>query len=249
MESVVAEPLLSLRGISKSYWRGLHELRVLTDATLEVHPGEFVAVWGKRGAGKTTLLKIAAGLEEPDGGRVLFEGHDITALSEAKRTSLRHSAIGWVRRTGPRSGLRILNYVALPLMAWHGRNDALRRANETLVRVGVPDCAGERWERISDGERALVNIAHGIVRSPRLLLVDDPTASLGMRERETVTELLRTLAVERSMGVLMSAPDMPTMMSSHQIRALSGGRLLAPPRDPDDGGNRVIDFPPSRRSA
>lgn len=249
MESVVAEPLLSLRGIRKSYWRGLHELCVLTDATLEVHPGEFVAVWGKRGAGKTTLLKIAAGLEEPDGGQVLFEGRDITALSEAQRTSLRHSAIGWVRRTGPRSGLRILNYVALPLMARHGRHDALRRANETLVRVGIPDCVEECWERISDGERALVSIAHGIVRSPRLLLVDDPTASLGMREREKVTELLRTLAVERSMGVLMSAPDMPTMMSSHQIRALSGGRLLAPPDDPGRGRNRIINFPTSRRSA
>jgi lipoprotein-releasing system ATP-binding protein len=248
MESVVAEPLLSLRGVGKSYWRGLHELCVLTDATLDVHPGELVAVWGKRGAGKTTLLKIAAGLETPDSGRVLFGGRDMAALSEAGRTSLRHDAIGWVRRNGPRSGLRILNYVALPLMAQYGRNDALRRANETLVRVGVPDCAEQQWEHISDGERALVSIAHGIVRAPRLLLVDDPTASLGMREREAVTELLRTLATERGIGVLVSAPDMPTMMSSHQIRALSGGRLLAPPGDDGDGGG-VIRFPTSRQSA
>jgi putative ABC transport system ATP-binding protein len=247
MESAVAEPLLSLRGVAKSYWRGLHELRILTDVTLDVHAGEFVAVWGKRGAGKTTLLKIAAGLEMPDRGQVLFEGRDLARLSDAQRTSLRHDSIGWVRRSGPSSGLRIINYVALPLMVRDRRHDALRRAHETLVRVGVPDCAEQLWEHVSDGERALVSIAHGIVRSPRLLLVDDPTASLGIRERESVTELLRTLAVERRMGVLMSAPDIPTLMSSHQIRALSSGRLLAPPNDrPDDA--RVVRFPAGRRS-
>ena len=249
MESVVAGPLLSLREIGKSYRRGVHELRVVTDATLDVHAGELVAVWGRRGAGKTTLLKIAAGLETPDSGRVLFEGRDIRALSEAERTSLRHKEIGWVRRAGPRSGLRILNYVALPLMAESNRHEALRKANETLERVGLPECGNQRWDCISDGERALVSIAHGIVRSPRLLLVDDPTASLGVRERETVTELLRALAVDHGMGVLVGAPDMPTMMSSHQIRTLSGGRLLAPPDDPPGDCGHVIDFPASRRSA
>ncbi len=225
----MAGPLLSLQGVGKSYWRGAHELRVLVDVTLDVHAGRLVAVWGRRGAGKTTLLKIAAGLESPDSGRVLFEGRDIGAFSERERTALRHADIGWVRRAGPRSELPMIDYVALPLMARTSRHDALRRASAVLARVGVPDCAKLRWECISDGERALVSIAHGIVRSPRLLLVDDPTASLGMCERERVTELLRSLAVQQRMGVLMGAPDMPTMMSSHQIRSLSGGRLLVPP--------------------
>jgi ABC-type lipoprotein export system ATPase subunit len=232
MESVMAKPLLSLQAIGKSYWRGPRELRVLRSATLDVHACEMVAVWGKRGAGKTTLLRIAAGLERPDGGRVLFEDRDLSALSETARTSLRHTEIGWVRRNGPRSDLRVLSYVALPLMGQSKRQDALRRANETLVMVGAAACAEERWERISDGERTLVSIAHGIVRRPKLLLIDDPTASLGTYERETVIELLRSLAVDQGMGVLMSAPDMPTMMSSHQIRTLSSGRLLAPPQGP-----------------
>jgi ABC-type lipoprotein export system ATPase subunit len=247
MESFMAGPLLSLQGIAKSYWRGLHELRVLVDATLEVHAGELVAVWGKRGAGKTTLLRIAAGLETADSGRAYFQGRDVGTLSDAQRTLLRHAEIGWVRRSGPRMGLSIINYVALPLMAGRNRQESLRRANEALVRVGVPECAEQHWEHISDGERALVSIAHGIVRLPRLLLVDDPTASLAIRERETVTELLRSLAEEQRMGVLVSAPDMPTMMSSHQIRTLSGGRLLAPPGHPPE--SQVIDFPASRRSA
>jgi ABC-type lipoprotein export system ATPase subunit len=249
MMNVMAKPLLSLQAIGKSYWRGPRELRVLANATLEVHAGEMVAVWGKRGAGKTTLLRIAAGLERPDDGRVLFEDRDLGALSETARAAMRHTEIGWVRPSGPRSELRVLNYVALPLMGQNKRHDALRRAAEALTRVGVTECAEERWECISDGERALVSIAHGIVRQPKLLLVDDSTASLGMYERETITELLRSLAVDQGMGVLMSAPDMPTMMSSHQIRTLSGGRLLAPPQDPGERDDHLIDFPRGKQPA
>jgi ABC-type lipoprotein export system ATPase subunit len=249
MEGLMAGPLLSLQSIAKSYWRGVHELRVLVDATLDVHAGELVAVWGKRGAGKTTLLRIAAGLEMADSGHSHFAGRELRALSDSERTLLRHTEIGWVRRSGPRIGLSMLNYVALPLMSGRNRQEALRRAHEALVRVGVPECADQRWEHISDGERALVGIAHAVVRGPKLLLVDDPTASLGMREREIVTELLRSLAEERRMGVLVSAPDIPTMMSSHQIRTLSGGRLLAPPDAAGEGTGHVIDFPASRRTA
>jgi|SRR5580693_1032465 lipoprotein-releasing system ATP-binding protein len=245
----MADPLLSLRAIEKSYWRGAHELQVLTNATLIVNAGEMVAVWGRRGAGKTTLLRIAAGLETPDRGCVLFENCDLETLTWTRRASLRHADIGWVRRGGPRSELCVLTYVALPLMGASKRQDALRRAQETLEKVGVADCSEEPWERISDGERALVSIAHGIVRSPKLLLVDDPTASLGISERETITELLRSLAVDHGIGVLMSSPDMPAMMSAHQIHTLSGGRLLAPPINLDGAGAPVIDLPTGRRLA
>jgi ABC-type lipoprotein export system ATPase subunit len=97
----------------------------------------------------------------------------------------------------------------------------------------------------------LVAIAHGVVRTPRLLLVDDPTANLGVREREEVMELLRALVEETDLAVLITVPDMPAAMHSHQLRALSGGRLLAPPIAPSRlaGGGNVIDFPGSERSA
>lgn len=242
-------PLLSLRGVGKSYWRGLHELRVLSDVMLDVHPGEMVAIWGRRGSGKTTLLRVAAGLQGVDSGEVLFDGMDLAALSDSQRAHVRQEQIGWVRRTGPRSSLRILDYVALPLMARNNRRDALRHTRETLTRLGVSECAHRHWAHISDGERALVGIAHAVVRSPRLLLVDDPTACLGMEEREAIADLLRSLAEEQRMGVLLAAPDMPTTMSSHHIRALSGGRLLTPPQDPVTEGARVIEFPPTRRTA
>ncbi len=244
----MTDGLLSLRAVRKSYWRGAHELQVLTDVSIEMSAGEFVAVWGKRGAGKTTLLKIAAGLEAPDGGSVHFEGKDLAAMSESAHAQLMRERIGWVRRAGPRSDLSMLDYVALPLLVEHGQRRARSRAYDALARVGMSECASQRWESLSDGERALTGIAHGIVRNPRLLLIDDPTANLGVREREDVNELLRSLSGEEGLAVLMTAPGMPAAMGSDEITVLSGGRLLTPPSGPAPATN-VIDFPNRERSA
>jgi ABC-type lipoprotein export system ATPase subunit len=248
--------LLSLDTVSKSYWRGPSEVRVLTGASLNVRPGEFVAVWGKRGAGKTTLLKIAAGLETPDHGTVRFDGDDLSMLSESGHARLMREHVGWVRRSGPRSELCMLDYVALPLLVAHGQRRANGRASDALSRVGMAQCASQRWDSLSDGERALVAIAHGIAREPRLLLIDDPTANLGVREREEILLLLRSLVEETKVAVLMTVPDMPTALGSHQLQALSGGKLVAPPPSaatpppagPGGEGN-VIDFPGYQRSA
>jgi ABC-type lipoprotein export system ATPase subunit len=228
-------PLLSLKALSKSYWRGDSEVRVLRDVSLDVRAGEFTAVWGTRGSGKTTLLKLAARLERPDSGMVCFNGVDLASFSEAQHARMMLEWIGWVRRTGPKSDLRMLDYVALPLLVEYGRRQAYARAREAIERVGVSVHARQRWGSLCDGERALIGIAHGIARAPRLLLVDDPTANLDVRERERVTELLRSLAEEEALAVLMTVPDMPAAMRAHQVASLGAGRLAKasePPRPP-----------------
>lgn len=162
----MADALLSLEAVSKSYWRGTSEVRVLSDACLAIGAGEFIGVWGKRGAGKTTLLRIAAGLETPDRGLVRFDGEDLSTLSEGAHARLRRGEVGLVRRSGPRSELCMLDYVALPLLVEHGRRKANRLADRALQRVGMAQCAGQHWESLSLGS----------VRSSRSL-----TASLGLR--------------------------------------------------------------------
>lgn len=239
-------PLLSIERVSKTYWRGPHELKVLRDVSLDVHPGDFVAVYGQRGAGKTTLLKVAAGFEPPDTGRVSFAGRDLAALGRRGLARLHRKQIGWVRRAGPQSpDLRMLDYVALPLLA---EPEAQRRAKLALAHVGVEECAFETWANLSDAERMSVVIAQGLAREPRLLLVDDPTAGLDVIERERIVALLRETADERRLSVLMVVPDMPSMLRAHDVRSLSAGRLLAPD-PPPDGRGTVIDFPGNERSA
>jgi len=243
------QPLLRLESVSKAYMRGPRELRVLKDVSLDVHPGEFVGIYGQRASGKTTLLRVAAGFEPPSDGTVSFDGTDLAGLSRNRRARLHREEIGWVERAGPQSaGLVMRVYVALPLYRTVGPVEAQRRALAVLSKVGAADAADARWSSLSDTARTLVAIAEALVRGPRLLVVDDPTAGLGIIDRERVVGLLRSAAEDGGLGVLMAVPDLPAMLHAHEVRSLSRGRLLAPADPPPSGGN-VVEFPGSERSA
>lgn len=243
-----AQPWLSMERVSKSYWRGPHETAVLNEISLSVYPGECVAVWGQRGAGKTTLLKVAAGLEAPESGVVSFKGRDLRRMSKASLVRLLREEIGWARRAGPESDeLEMLDYVALPLLKQHTLRRARRRSAAALARVGVAECSKGRWDDLTDGERTLVSIAHAMVRKPSLLVVDDPTANLDVLQREEVMGLLRGAAEEDWLGVLLTVPDMPSMVHAHRIGSLSDGRLLVPAGMSPVRDN-VVDFPDRKRA-
>jgi putative ABC transport system ATP-binding protein len=241
--------LLSLKGVRKSYWRGPRESRVLDEVSLDVNRGELVAVWGQRGAGKTTLATIAAGLQSPDRGSVSFEGRELDWSRRPRATHL-HEGIGWVQRQGPQSGefRMIVDYVALPLLGAYSPRAARRRASSVLARLGVDGCAAERWESLTDGERTLVAVAHALVRAPRLLVADDPTANLDVMQREEVIALLRRAADEDGLGVLITVPDMPDMAYADRIGSLSEGRLMVATEPSSEGSGTVIDFPGRQQS-
>jgi len=234
--------LLSLDGVTKRYARGYREVQALSGIALELGAGDFVAVWGASRSGKTTLLRIAAGIEGPDAGRVAFDGHDLATLSRRDRARLLLTEIGCVWQTGRITrGLSVLDHVALPRFKQHGHARARREAHDMLERVGVPQAASARWHELTDGERTRVALAHALIRRPRLLLADEPTASLNLIEREQVLGVLRSVADEAGVAIVMTAPDAPTTLQSHRLMSLDGGRLIKPPRSEQRG--TLIDFP------
>ena len=240
---------LSLERVSKSYWRGPHETAVLKEISLSVYAGECVAVWGQRGSGKTTLLKVAAGLETPESGSVNFNGRELGDMSRGALVRLLREEIGWARRKGPESDeLEMLDYVALPLLKHHTLRRARQRSAAALARVGVADCSKGRWDDLTDGERTLVSVAHAMVRQPTLLVVDDPTANLDVLQREEVMGLLRSTAERDWLAVLITVPDMPSMVHAHRIGSLSDGRLLVPSGEGPQRHN-VVEFPKRGRAA
>jgi ABC-type lipoprotein export system ATPase subunit len=237
--------VLTLDSVSKSYWRGPTEVRVLKDICLELGPGEFVAVYGKRAAGKTTLLKIAAGLEAPSDGKVYVAGREPARLSRRELARLHRDRVGWVSRSGPQSrDLPVDVHVALPLYGRLGPRAAARKAAAALALVDAEDYVGELWEDLPDTARTLVAIAQALVRDPELLVVDDPVAGLGIIDRERVLARLRMAAEENGIGVLMGVPEMPAVLRAHRVQTLIRGSLIAPATPPEDGhGAAVIDFP------
>jgi len=248
--------LLRLTDVSKSYPRGSQDLHVLQGASLDVQAGELVCVLGMRGQGKTTLLRIAAGMESADTGVVSFEGQDLATLPDAALSRLLGERIAWAGKRGPRTQVRMFDYVAMPLLARAGsgvqRGSVSRRLLErrrykravdaralaALERVGASGCAEQRWATMSDWERALVEVAQAIADEPALLVVDDVTDTLGMRETETFTALLRSLSRESQLGVLMSVSDPQATLLSDRTMTLVGGRLTQRPRSPVSGRPR-----------
>jgi putative ABC transport system ATP-binding protein len=233
--------LLSFHGVTKRYARGYRELVTLDDIWLDVRRGDFVAIWGGSRSGKTTLLRVAAGIEAPDAGAVLYEGRELGALSRRHRARLLLDEIGCVWQTGRITrGLSVLDHVALP--RFKGRTHAQARgdAHDVLERVGVPQAASARWHELSDGERTRVALAHALIRRPKLLLADEPTANLNMIEREQVLAVLRSIADDAGVAIVMTAPDAPTLLQSDRMMSLDGGRLVKP-RSEQPG--TLIDFP------
>lgn len=243
----VAAPVLSLRETWLGFPRGhRHRVPVLADVSLDLYPGEVLAVLAQRAQGKTSLLRVAGGMQRPDRGRVLFADREVWRLSDRGRSRLLRDEIALVGRTAPQLDVPILTGIALPLFSVHGRRDAYELARGALADVGAEECADTRWSDLADWERALVALAGAIARTPRLLLVDDLAATLGLGERDELAGQLRRLASELGMAVLSCSDDAGLTGGSDRIASLADGVLLVAPPSPRVEQDNVIAFPGER---
>jgi ABC-type lipoprotein export system ATPase subunit len=222
--------LLSLIGVTKRYSRGVREIAVLDDVSLDLRSGDFACVLGGRGDGKTTLLEIASGYRPPDSGRVLFQDRDLSAASDRARSRLLRSEIAcvWNRSVPVVLAESVLDHVGLPLRSARVSRKRARSAAAAMIeRVGARDYADAAVTELSEGQRMRVALAQACVRSPRLLIADELTDTLDLVERSSVLALLQGFARE-GVGILMTATDAHGAMGCTRLLSLSGGCLIEP---------------------
>lgn len=232
--------LLALDEVEKRYQRGEREIVALDGVSLSLFAGDYLAVLGSARAGKTTLLRVAAGIERPDAGTVRFMGRDLASMSGRERTHVRRHEIGCVwARLHPNGRLTAVGQVALALVSsgW-GRSRAVAKANEYLRRVDAGHCADARIHELSASELARVSIAQAIVREPKLILADEPTDVLNSEERRDILAIMRSIARDANVGVLMTAGDSAGALRATRFGSLKAGRLLL-----DDLSADVVDLP------
>jgi lipoprotein-releasing system ATP-binding protein len=213
----------------KEYPTPAEPLRVLDGVSLELAPGDALAVMGPSGSGKSTLLHLLGILDRPTAGRLRLFGQDPTALDEAAAAAFRNREIGFVFQDhGLLPQLSALENVALPTLVAAERPGAperLDRARALLDAVGLAARAGHRPAQLSGGEKQRVAIARALVMEPRLLLCDEPTGNLDRRAADAVADLLLDLQA-RSRAILMVVTHSAELAARLPRRVhLAAGRL------------------------
>ena len=219
---------LHLREVVKHYPGGGETVRAVDGVTLEIYPGELVALYGPSGSGKTTLLLLAAGLMEPDAGEVSFDGRDVVAMSARESAAYRLRDIGFVFQSFHlMPGATALDnaLIKLPVSGFTLR-EARIRTTPWLQRVGLGDRLEHRPHQLSMGERQRVAIARALVGNPRLLLADEPTGNLDSARSREILELLREVCHERKIPGLLVTHDFEAMPLVDRALTLRDGQLL-----------------------
>ena len=224
-------PLVSFAEVSKRYPDGGRQLLVLDRAELAIDPGSAVGVYGTRRSGKSTLLRLAAGILLPDEGTVRFAGRDMAAMSAAERARLLRGPLAFVAAEDwrPSLGESVVDHVAMSLgSAGLTMRDARRRALIVLERVGVGAAAAqEPAARLSVSDRAYVMLARALAHEPRLLVLDEPAQMPNLRDRDRFHALLRELARERRMALLLASEEMSALQGVTVLMSIAGGELCS----------------------
>src|SRR5712671_3559197 len=223
----MSEPLISGRGIHKTYSLGKRSLDVLRGVDVELHRGEFLALRGASGAGKSTLLHLLGGLDNPNRGEIWLAGRNLAGLSSREFARLRNEEVAFIFQAYyllPE--LDALENVCLPArMARTPAPEAEARGRELLARVGLKERMEHKPYELSGGEQQRVAIARALINEPDLILADEPTGNLDSHTGQEIMELLCALRTEKRTTLVIATHDARLAALAPKVIELVDGQI------------------------
>jgi len=220
--------LLEAHGVGRDFQDGPRLLQVLRGVSLRVHQGESIAITGHSGAGKSTFLHLLAGLDRPTKGRILYDGTDLTALSDAALARFINRQVAIIFQFYHLlAGFTAVENVMMPgLIGGRPRGELRARAIELLQAVGLGERLGHRPRQLSGGEQQRVAIARALINDPGLILADEPTGNLDADTGEAIIDLLwnQTVRRGRTLVIVTHEPEIAARADTRYV--LTGGRLV-----------------------
>ncbi|PTX92230.1 ABC transporter ATP-binding protein [Verrucomicrobia bacterium LW23] len=219
-----------VRALTKTFSigrRGVDKLLALKAVDVDARSGEMLMIVGPSGCGKTTLLSIVAGTLSFDSGEINVFGHKLHQMSSSAVTAFRARSIGFIFQSfNLIPTLTCAENVSVPLLInGLGRQEAEKKAEEMLERVGLGGRGGERPNFLSGGQQQRVAIARALVHEPRLVICDEPTSALDSQTGATVMELLRTAARKPGRAVLIVTHDNRAYKYADRIVEMEDGKV------------------------
>ncbi len=227
----MSDPVLSAKGIRKTFRENGQELSILDGVDLDVAPGEVVAVLGVSGSGKSTMLSILGTLDRPDSGSLVIGGERTDSLGDSALSRLRSRTLGFVFQFHHLlPDLDALENVALPArIAGASDAEARERARELLEASGLGDRLHHRPGQLSGGERQRAALARALANRPRLVLADEPTGNLDPANALKLLETLQELSSRFEQAFLIATHDPDLARSAHRRMRLVQGLLVENP--------------------
>jgi putative ABC transport system ATP-binding protein len=221
-------PLVTLRGVTKTYWEGGAERTVLRAVDATIRRGELCVLIGRSGSGKSTLLNLIGGIDVPTAGEVLVDGVSLARAGEGARTLFRRRHVGFVFQFfNLIPTLTVEENLRFPLELNGQRGDAASaRVRTLLAEVGLADRGGAFPEHLSGGEQQRVAVARALVHEPALVLADEPTGNLDLETGRQVIDLLDRLTRQAGRTMVMATHSQEVVGLADRIFRLQDGRLV-----------------------
>jgi putative ABC transport system ATP-binding protein len=219
--------MVTVTGVTRTFGHGGQAVPALRGVSLAVPRGQLTALSGRSGSGKTTLLNIIGGLDQPDSGRVVVAGHELTGLSERARMQLRRGTIGFVFQSfGLIPMLSAAENIGVPLrIKGVSRRERDDRVRLMLAVVGLSEHGLQRPGELSGGQQQRVAIARALAVSPQLLIADEPTGQLDSETGQQIMRLLRTVVQSEGITALVATHDANLLELADSVLRLEDGRL------------------------
>lgn len=226
--------MIEIKSLVKIYKTGDEEVRAIDDISLNIEQGEIVAISGASGSGKTTLLNLIGTLDNISSGDIIIYEHSIASMNEKEKTDYRKLNLGFIFQSynliPVLSALENVELAFQPLskqeLAEIGISDTKLAAKEALKAVGLEGYEERRPGQLSGGQQQRVSIARAIVRKPKILLADEPTANLDSKNSLLILALLSKLSHENKITVIYSSHDQEVLKNVERVIILKDGKLV-----------------------
>lgn len=218
--------ILRIENLTKVYGSGNNEVRALDDVSFSVEKGEFLAIIGPSGSGKSTLLHILGGVDSPTSGKVYMDGQDVYAQKEEQLAVFRRRQVGLIYQFyNLIPVLNVVENMTLPLLM-DGRKVNKERLNELLEILSLTNRKENLPNQLSGGQQQRVSIGRALMTAPSVVLADEPTGNLDMKNSQEIVELLKLSNKKYGQTLIVITHDESIALQADRIISIEDGRIL-----------------------